>query len=210
MGGNPEAAAAEEPAWEAAQRVEEWAGEARVNLIRLVAIAAFYAHHLVQYYLLKLPLTPRHHLAATGIAVAWSVASMALHLALVRQVRLPWIKYLALLYDALMITGLLALTEGGKSPLVVLLFLLVATSALRMQVRMAWATTVLAVAAYLFVLGHDRWGRNLPADQRVPRRNQVIFVLGLGAAGVLAGQALRQARRFARDYADRVRPEGPA
>jgi hypothetical protein len=39
----------------------------------------------------------------------------------------------------------------------------------------------------------------------VPRTQQVIFALGLLCAGLVAGQAVRQARRFARDYAERVR-----
>jgi hypothetical protein len=32
---------------------ESWAGEVRINLIRLVALAIFYAHHLARVYLLK-------------------------------------------------------------------------------------------------------------------------------------------------------------
>jgi hypothetical protein len=34
--------------------------------------------------------------------------------------------------------------------------------------------------------------------------------MSLIGAGVLAGQAVRQARRFALDYADRIRPEEEA
>ena len=44
----------------------------------------------------------------------------------------------------------------------------------------------------------------------MPRRQQIIVALALSAAGFLAGQSVRQARRLAQDYAERVRPEEPA
>ena len=37
--------------WTNAQRLEGWAGEIRVNLIRLVALVAFYGNHLVNVFL---------------------------------------------------------------------------------------------------------------------------------------------------------------
>ncbi len=211
MGGETARPPEDEPAWVATQRAEEWAGEVRVNLIRLVAIAAFYGHHLVNYYLFKLPLTAEFHAAATGVAAAWTCAALALHLALRRRGTPPGLKYGAVAFDALMVSALLVLTgDGARSVLALLLFLLIATAALRLRLRLVWAATLLAIAAYLFVCGHDRWGRKLPEAHRVPRQQQVIFVIGLGCAGLLAGQSVRQARRFARDYADRVRPEEPA
>jgi hypothetical protein len=36
--------------WADARRVEAWAGEVRVNLIRLVAVGVFYGQHLVNVY----------------------------------------------------------------------------------------------------------------------------------------------------------------
>jgi hypothetical protein len=190
--------------------VEEWAGEVRVNLIRLVAIALFYGHHLLNYHVLKLPLTPDFHLAATGVAAAWTAAALALHAGLQPRWNPPWLKFATVAFDALMLTSLLVLTDGARSPLVAVLFLLVATAPLRLRRSLVWAATVLALLSFLFVCGHDRWVRGLPAEQRLPRPQQVITGIALACAGVLAGQSVRQARRFARDYADRVRPEEAA
>jgi hypothetical protein len=38
--------------WADAQRLEGWAGETRVNLIRAAAVVAFYGHHLANVYLI--------------------------------------------------------------------------------------------------------------------------------------------------------------
>lgn len=192
--------------WTAARRMEAWAGELRVNLFRLVAIAAFYGHHLVNAFILKAELPPGYHLTVTGIAVAWTAAALVLHSGLLRRWNPPWLAHAAVAFDALMITTLLVLRDGPRSPLVLLLFLLVATAPLRLDLRLVWVAALLAIFSYAFACGHAKWKK---PEWRVPRREQVILVIGLGCAGLLAGQAVRQSRRFARDFADRVRPETP-
>lgn len=187
-----------------AARAEMWAGEARVNLFRLIAIACFYAHHVVEYYWVRADLPRPYHLTVTGIAASWAIVAGLLYACLVRRWNPPYLKYAALGWDALMITALLAFSGGPGSPFIVLLFLLVATAALRLQLRVVWVAAILAILAYAFVCGHSRWMR---PEWRVTTREHVIVVLGLIGAGVLAGQSVRQARRFALDYADRIRPE---
>ena len=66
---------------------------------------------------------------------------------------------------------------------------------------------MLAILSYGFVCGHAKW---VKPEWQVPRRQEILVVLALGTAGLLAGQSVRQARRFAQDYADRVRPEDPS
>lgn len=190
--------------WLAAQRVEAWAGEVRVNLVRLVAIAAFYAHHLINYYLVRVELTPEFHVAMTGVAVAWTLTALAVHVGLARMWNPPALKYAAVAWDAVMITALLLLSDGPKSPLLVIYFLLIASGPLRLNLPVVWVATIASIASYAFVCGHARWVR---PEWRVPRTQQVITAIGLLCAGVLAGQIVRQARRFAQDYGERVTPE---
>jgi hypothetical protein len=210
MGGEGEGTAGRpaltEPAWLAAQKIEEWAGEVRVNLVRLVAVAAFYAHHLANVYLFRVDLPAGFHLVMTGVAASWTAAAVVLHAALSRRWNPPFLKYAAVSFDALMATVLLVLSDGPRGPFVALLFLLIATAPMRLQLRLVWTATLLAILAYAFACGHARW---VKPEWRVPRTQQGIVVLALAAAGVLAGQAVRQSRRFALDYADRVRPEEP-
>jgi len=190
--------------WTAAQRVEAWAGELRVNVIRLAAIVGFYGHHLFNVRVLKLDLPPKYTLFVTGIAAAWAAGALALHVTLAGHRALPALRYIVVGFDTLMATSLLLLSDGPRSPLVLLLFLVVATAPLRLDLRLVWAATGLALLSYLFLCGHAKWVR---PEWSVPRQQQVIILLGLALAGFLAGQAVRQARRLARDYADRVRPE---
>jgi len=193
--------------WSAAQRLEGWAGELRLNLIRLAAIAAFYAHHLFNQVILKQEFPPRYTLAVTAIAVVWAIGALGLHLALA-DLRIPAaLRYLTVGFDLVMTTSLLLISDGPRSPLIVLLFLVVATAPLRLDLRLVWTATVLAIFSYAFVCGHAAWVR---PEWKVPRRQQAMIVLALATAGLLAGQSVRQARRLAQDYADRVRPEEPS
>jgi hypothetical protein len=193
--------------WIGATRAEMWAGEVRANLFRLIAIGAFYGHHLVDYYWLRVDSPRAYHLVVSGIAGAWALGAWILHLCLARQWNPPPLKYSVLGWDALMMTSLMAFSGGPKSPFIVLLFFLIATAPLRMELRAVWVATLLALLAYGFESGHSYWKR---PEWRVTRREHVIFGMSLIGAGVLAGQAVRQARRFALDYADRIRPEEKA
>lgn len=193
--------------WTAAGRVEAWAGEFRVNVIRLVAIVAFYGHHLFNQFLLRQEFPPRYSLTVGAIAIVWAVGALALHVALSGRWMPSVLRYAAVTFDLIMTSCLLVVSDGPGSPLVVLLFLVVATAPLRLDLRLVWTATILALLAYGFVVGHATWKR---PEWRIPRRQQVIVALAITAAGFLAGQQVRQARRFALDYADRVRPEEKA
>lgn len=197
----------EELPWTAAQRMEGWAGELRVNLIRLAAIAAFYGHHLFNQAVLKQEFPPNYTLGVTAVAVAWTFGALALHLALNGLWMPSALRYVAVGIDLLLVTALLLISDGPRSPLVLLYFLVIATAPLRLDLRLVWIATLLALLSYGIVCGHATWKK---PEWRVPRRQQVMMALGIGAAGLLAGQSVRQSRRFAQDYADRVRPEDPA
>src|SRR5205085_9256778 len=105
---------------------------------------------------------------------------------------------------------------GPHSPLVFLYFLVVAASPLRLSLRLVYAATLGAMAAATLMMGAyvfclvgmekyytagDPWAvpRATP-PWLVPRASEVIFLLSLGAAGLLAGQVVRQARRLVQGY----------
>jgi hypothetical protein len=87
---------------------------------------------------------------------------------------------------------------------VILYFLVIAAAPLRLSLRLVYVATGLAVAGYLFLLGHyvfyqvgyERYYSH--PELRIPRTQEAIFLLGLLTSGVLAGQVVRQARRLAR------------
>lgn len=195
--------------WADARRIEAWAGEVRVNLIRAVSVLVFYGYHLLNVYAFKDPgAQGKYHLAATAITLAWTVAVSGLHVCLSRRWVPPGLKYVATFTDLTLVTALLiASPEGPRSPLVVLYFVVLASSPLRLSLALVQATTFGAMAAAAVMLGYHviyrvTWEVYYSADYtgRVSRTAEVLFLLALGAAGLLAGQAVRQARRLVEGY----------
>ncbi|MEK7469997.1 MAG: hypothetical protein AAB074_21725 [Planctomycetota bacterium] len=191
----------DETAWNAAVQVEDWAGELRVNLVRGAAITAFYGQHLLNYFVFKDDLGARFHTAVTAVTIAWVAATVALHLCLGARWRPAWLPYAAVGTDLLLTTLLLMASDGPKSALLVLLPLIVASTAVRLNLNLVRVTLLFAAIAYGAVLVHAYEYR---PDWVVPRRQQVIFTLALGCAGLIAGQAVRRAKRLARDFQDRI------
>ena len=180
--------------WEDARRVESWAGEVRVNFIRASAVAAFYGHHLLRQYVLGgTRTTPEYHQTVTLVAAAWVLLVVALHHALARRFWPPWLKFGSSALDAALVTLLMLPGGGPRSPLAILYFLVLAASALRLSLRLVWATTAFTLLGYLgtvlfTIVRRPEW--------RIPHDEQVVFMLGLLGTGLVAGQMVRQARRL--------------
>jgi len=195
--------------WADARRIEAWAGEVRVNLIRLAAIVVFYGYHLINIFLVpgNESLRGAYHATVTTLVMAWAAAVMLLHFCLSRRYVPPGLKYASTVWDIFLVTGLIAFTQDKPtSPLLTLYFVVIASSALRLSLRLVYVATLGAIASYLFLLGfYAFWVVGAEAyygneSLRIPRSHEVIFVLALGAAGICAGQAVRQARRLVEGY----------
>jgi hypothetical protein len=193
---------ASEEQWADAQRIESWAGEVRVNLIRLAAIIVFYGHHLVNVYFFRddKSLPGSYHSAVTGLVLAWSIAVLAIYLCLSRRWVPPALKYLATAWDIILVTALLIVTRDPKTMLAVLYFLVIESAGLRLSLPLVYTATLGSMAAYAFFLGYVRYWLEIRAADRLSRPNQVVFLLALGAAGILTGQVVRQARRLLGGY----------
>jgi hypothetical protein len=200
-----------EEQWADARRIEAWAGEVRVNLIRLAALVAFYGHHLVNVYLINddPSLRGTYHVRVTLLVLAWAVGVLALHLCLSRRWVPPGLKYVATAWDTILITGVLILGNDPRSMLAVLYFLVVAAAALRLSLPLVYATALGSMAAYLVFLGYVKYVLELAPDQRLSRPQQIVFLLALGASGILAGQMVRQARRLVEGYPVKVTDKEP-
>jgi hypothetical protein len=195
--------------WADAQRLEAWAGEVRVNLIRAIALIVFYAHHLLEVYVWKDPaITPQFNAAVTAVVLAWTAAIFVLHFCLSRRWVPPALKYVATFWDLTLVTALLIVSpDGPRSPLIFLYFVVVAASPLRLSLPLVQVTTFAAMAAALVQMGHYvfiRIGRaayyETDNPARLSRASEIIFLFALGACGLLAGQVVRQARRLVQGY----------
>lgn len=197
---------ADDTRWEDVQRLEAWAGEVRVNFFRLAAVVAFYGHHLVQVFVTggDDSLTGAYHMAVTILVLIWAATVVVLHVCLSRRFVPPALKYVATAWDLMLVTAVLAVGCDPKSMLTVLYFLVIGAAVLRLSLPLVYAATLGAMAAYLVYLGYLRFVLELPATERLSRPQQIIMVLALGGAGILAGQAVRQMRRIVSGYPIRV------
>ena len=193
--------------WYIVGRWQEYQGEGRSNLLRIVGIAAFYSVELANYRGLRLGVfeMPRietvdrpFHLAVTALAVAWTMTALAVQICLRRQVFPASLKFLSTGADIVLLTCVLCVSNGPRSPLVVAYFLIVALAALRFSLPLVRLATTGSMLGYLAVLGHAKWFA--VRDLRVPRYHEVMFLLALALTGITIGQVLRAVRSMAVDY----------
>jgi hypothetical protein len=208
-------AAATDPRWADRARLEAWAGEASVNRIRMTAVVVFYAYHLLNVFVLSRDdptVRGRYHLAVTAAVFAWGMLALLAHVCVTRRWVPPWLKYATTAADIILLTGMLTLTgDAPKSSLVVLFFLVVAAAPLRASLPLVYFATLGSIIGYLFLVGvyaywlvgYERYYAN--TNLRIPRTQQVIFVLALAGAGMTAGQVVRKMRRIATGYVVNVK-----
>lgn len=200
--------------WFIVGRWEEYDAEGRANLLRVVGVAVFYAVELANYHglnlgFLQLPklagVDQAFHVAVTRLAAAWVLMALAILVCLQRHIFPAWLKYVSTGGDLLLLTSMLTVADGPKSPLVVGYFLILALAALRFSLPLVWCSTAGAMAGYLVVLGYARWYAPPQRDLHIERYQQIMFLLALALTGLVLGQIVRRVRRIAEEYAFRVR-----
>jgi hypothetical protein len=146
--------------WFIAGRLQEFEGEGRANLLRIVGIGVFYLVELVNYHGLNLRILhmPQSvdapfHLAVTALAVAWIMTALGVYLCLQQRFFPSYLKFLSTGCDILLLTGMLTIADGPRSPLLVGYFLILAVAALRFNLPLIWFATNGPAAGYLFLLG---------------------------------------------------------
>jgi hypothetical protein len=193
-----------------AGRLNEYRGEERANLLRIVGIALFYAVQLLNRYgvdlgalhVPRLEMSDQLHEAMTLVAAGWLAIAMAVSLSLRNRFFPPWLKYAVTLFDFALATIALSFADGPKSPLVVVLFPLLALSAMRIDRGLVRFATAGAVASYLWLVGLAAYVRT---DLMVPRYQEILMVLALALTGVVLDAVVGASRTLAEETADRDR-----
>jgi hypothetical protein len=208
--------AATDRQWFIVGRWQEYAGEIRANLLRIIAISAFYGIELLNYHGLELgflnmarapDLTREFHAAVTALAVAWTMVAVAVHLCIRQRYFPAALKFASTVLDLLILTGILAIADGPRSPLVVGYFLVIALTTLRFNLSLIRLATLGSICGYVVLLGHDRWFRSPAPAAFVPRYQQLIVLLALAMTGLILGQVIRRVSSIAREYAVRLSKE---
>jgi hypothetical protein len=197
--------------WYITGRWQEYEGEARANLLRVIGIGAFYAIELINYHGLNIgflelsrqaDITLDFHRGVTALAVAWTMLGLAIHLCLSRQIFPAALKYVSTGIDLVLLSTILMLADGPRSPLVVGYFLVIALSGLRFNLPLVRTATVGAMLGYLAVCGYAV--SHPERALRVPRYHQLMMLVALGLAGIVLGQIIRRVRGLADDYVKRM------
>ena len=211
--------------WFIIQRWQAYEAEGRANLLRIIAIGAFYIVHLWSYFSAqgRVPnfgffqlaetgeINRQFHILVTLLAVAWAMLALGILLALQQRMFPRWLPYFSTGCDIVLLTSIICLGSVARSPLVAGYFLILILATLRLSLPLIWYATSGCALAYLCVLGCAKWPNTFGIDTivaagveiRVPRYHQVIVMLAIILAGVMLGQIVRRVRRLAEQFAQR-------
>lgn len=207
----PPLVADERQVWHIVTRWQQYDAESRANMLRVVGIATFYVIELINVQGVRIGglelsavegVAGDFHATVTALAVAWTMLALATQLCLRRHIFPAALKYITSSLDVILLTAMLSVADGPRSPLVIGYPLLVALAGLRFSLPLVWWTTTLSASGYLCVLGYARWFAE--RDLVVPRYQQMMFLLGVVLTGVVVGQIVRQAHRMAEQFAART------
>jgi hypothetical protein len=198
--------------WFIVSRWQEYEGEARANLLRIIGVGAFYiievVNHGVHLGALQLPavVDDRFHQAMTWLSVAWTMLALVTLVCLRQRLFPTSLKYATTGCDVVLMTAVLMIADGPRSPLVIGYFLVIALAGLRLSQGLVWAATLGSMAGYIVLVGYVKYW---VADERatalsVPRYWQMIMLVGLALSGVILGQVIRRVRMMANDFARRL------
>lgn len=192
--------------WFIVGRWQEYDGESRANLLRIIAVGAFYIVQLIQYY--GVQGTAKEglvfHQQATALAVAWSLIALAVLLCLRRRIFPAALKFVSTGCDIVLLTSLASVTETkALGPLTYVFFLIVALSGLRFNLPLVWCATLGSMIGYMCLVGmtDTTW---FNGDHAVPVVQQLIVLLSLGLSGIMLGQIIRRVKGIAQEYAQRM------
>jgi hypothetical protein len=195
--------------WYIVGRWQEYEGESRANLLRMMAIGAFYVVQLVHYYgfSARSEADTLFHERATALAVAWTLVALAVLLCLRQRIFPAALKYCSTACDLLLLTALASLAAGPHSPLVLAYFLIVALAALRFSVGLVWFAALGAMAGYWLLVGIEdaKSSQWFDSNHVVSPVEQLVTLVSLGLTGIVCGQVVRRVQGIAKQYADRVR-----
>jgi hypothetical protein len=194
--------------WFIVGRWQEYEGEFRANLLRTIAIGAFYIVELLRFHVFEKAAAEQlpFHRQATMIAVAWALVALAVLLCLRLRIFPAALQYASTGCDILLLTALAALAGGPFSALVLVYFLIVALAALRFRLGLVWFATLASMAGYGALVGLEdaKTSRWFDSYHAVPPATQLVTLLSLAMTGVTLGQLVRRVRAMAEDYARRL------
>ena len=192
------------------QRREDFRGEARANVLRVVSIGVFYLIELVNRYGVNLGVIEippvrdeTFHRSITALASAWVLMALAIHLLLIARRFPPWLKYLTTALDGILLTMVLLVAEGPRSPLVMGYALIIAMSAFRLNAALSQFATCVAVSGYLGLIATVYLETH--RDVTVPRYVELFTIAALSLIGVSVCMSIHRTWHVVDEYGDQLK-----
>ena len=182
----------EMPAHEIPYRILEMRGEARANILRMVAIIIFYGGELLDFHFFH-GVTREFQSVSTAIAIAWVMVSLLVWYAFKIQRYSPALKYVSTGVDFTLLTFIISVAHGPSSPMCMIFCLAIVLSGLRWSIRLIQFSTAAALLSY-GVLFFQAEGR-MPG-RAVPPHHALIYSLCFLFTGVYMAQMLKLARKL--------------
>jgi hypothetical protein len=191
--------------WHIASRWQEFEGEMRSAVLRVILVVMFYTIQLVHHSTLEVVggAEQLFHRQVTLAAVAWLFLSMSILIALRGGFMPPLLKYIVTAIDLGLVAWLASLGQGPNSPLVLALFVVVAIAALRFRIGLVWFATLGAMVAYMILVGSvdTSW---FDSNHMTPLLKQAISLCSIASTGIVLGQLVRTPRRMANAFVERL------
>ena len=172
--------------WRLFQRVQDVRVVWHINLVRTVAVVAFYAIHLAWFLGLAEPTEIQRstNLYAGAIAVAWLILCVGIFLAVQIRFVPRWAKYCITTVDVLLLTSAAAIGAQTGSWLILGYFLVIAAASMRFEPPLVLIATVLSLMGYLLLVGlaDDVW---FDENHGTPLGQVATVMVGIALAGTL-------------------------
>ncbi|MFH1549022.1 MAG: adenylate/guanylate cyclase domain-containing protein [Planctomycetota bacterium] len=180
---------------------EEKAGEQKVNILRLAALAIFFADELFNYYVLGV-VEARLHFRGVWLIAGWGLfAAAAWYWINRRGSYARWMKYVSSGTDALLLTWVIIALEGNSGPLLSLYYILIVNSALRYSRSAILAAAGFCAAGYGAVWYSSFGNPNIPP---VSLYVAILHLISMIVAGVFVGYVVKKMRGLVQEFADNL------
>lgn len=136
--------------WDAFQRIQEVKSASRINLIRVVSVLLFFSILTILYLNSERSAEQtKHWLSSARVCGIWLVVFGLVVVAVKRRNVPPVLKYATSFCDVVLLTTIAAVGAKAESTLVIVFFIISASTFLRFSSRLILLTTTLCVGAYL-------------------------------------------------------------
>lgn len=178
-----------EQQWWVFQRVQEVRSAWSINLIRTVGVLVYYGIHLASYLSLEqaTPAQQNFHFYASLIFAGWLLLCGATFFSYATRYLPSYAKYVSTISDIGFLTAASAIGLKTGSSLVVVYPLIIATAAVRFNLKLVVSATAFSLMGYLILVGlaDSKW---FDENHETPLPQVFMMLTAILLSGAIAAQ----------------------